>query len=533
MNLVVETDLAPLYSLLTLSLSCRFEGLLEKYGIQLHVFKHGAYKNFPNTFTEVTWTAAHRENVRNILDAMNADVCADITTARSKALLSSWYTKHYRSGNAGNDDIWKRIHESGTFPAETAWKGGLVDYLPRRDPLPALLRSNANTKEKVEARKDWKPHETDFVPFKANEAVSLSQYAGKVKKLMKAEERKKKWLNLLREHPSVVAALSSLGVSVPDVGSPKKEKIALLYVQGDIGDGQARKTINAIRKIGQDKDTKCLVLRVSSPGGRIFPCEAISEELKALNVPVVVSFGNVAASGGYYISAMANRVFASHKTVTGSIGVFGMRADLTGLTDRYGIKVKYEASGDLSATYASFHPMTNKMKRVMMESIDRYYDQFKEVVSSGRRMSFDDVELIAQGRVWTGDQAKRNGLVDELGGLYRAIAYARRNFTESDADVVVWPKKRSFMERVLETADKGDGYASPVLFTALRELFFRQKQPQGTDGGAASEVALLQRLVSSYPYGLPGTLSGAFYSMDEDAALRCLVESVEESSRRS
>jgi Peptidase family S49 len=119
------------------------KGLLEKYGIQLHVFKHGPYKNFPNTFTEVTWTAAHRENVRNILDAMNADVCADITTARSKALLSSWYTKHYRSGNAGNDDIWKRIHESGTFPAETAWKGGLVDYLPRRDPLPALLRSNA------------------------------------------------------------------------------------------------------------------------------------------------------------------------------------------------------------------------------------------------------------------------------------------------------------------------------------------------------------------------------------------------------
>jgi protease-4 len=491
-----------------------FTGLLEKYGILLHVFKHGQYKNFPNMFSEVGWTAAHRENVRNILDATNADVCVDITTARSKALLSSWYTK------ASNDDIWRRIHESGTFPAEAAWKGGLVDYLPRRDPLLALIANNKASVDQKGKRQDWKPHETDFNGFKAEEVVSLSNYAVRVRKLKRAEERKKLWRRRLHQHPKLVAALSAVGVSVPTEAS-SKEKIALLYVQGSIGDGQARKTVNAIRKIAQDKDTKCVVLRVSSPGGTIVACETIAEELKGLDVPVVVSFGNVAASGGYYISASARRIFASHKTVTGSIGVFGIRADLTGLTDRYGIKVKYETSGDLSAIFAPFHPMSNKMKRMMMGSIDRYYDQFKGVVSSGRHMSLDDVEAIAEGRVWTGDQAKRNGLVDELGGLYRAIAYARRNFTKTDADIVVWPKKPSLWERLKEASDKGD--ATPLLM-GFRYLLYGQPSVSAQTG--PDDAAFVQKLLLCCPHGLPGTLSGAFYAIDEDSALRCLVDGV-------
>jgi signal peptide peptidase SppA len=472
-------------------------------------------------FSEIGFTAAHRENVRNILDATNADVCADITTARSKALLSSWYTR------SSNDDIWRRIHEAGPFPAETAWKGGLVDYLPRRDPLLALLgnnKSSANTND--DTIKDWKPHETDFNSFKAEEAVSLSSYANKVRKLKRAEARKKMWLQRIHKHPNLLAALSAVGVSVP-TGGTNEEKIALLYVQGAIGDGQARKTVNAIRKIAQDKDTKCVVLRVSSPGGSIFACETIAEELKGLGIPVVASFGNVAASGGYYISASAKRIFASHKTVTGSIGVFGIRADLTGLTDRYGIKVKYETSGDLSAIFAPFHPMSKKMQRVMMGSIDRYYDHFKDVVSSGRRMTIEDVEAIAEGRVWTGEQAKRNGLVDELGGLYRAIAYARRNFTEAEADIVVWPKKPSLWDRIREASDEGD--TTPVLTVFLDYALARQS-PSSTQA-TSDEVALLEKLFRHSPHGLPGTLSGSFYSMDEDAALRCLVDGVGEESR--
>lgn len=516
-----------------LNLICNaHSGLLEKYGVMLHVFKHGEYKNAPNMFTEVAFTKAHRENVRTVLDAMDADVCADITSSRSKALLTSWFTKRT------DDDIWKRIHDSGTFPAATAWSGGLIDYLPRRDPLRVLLDGNKSTQDKIKLRMQWKPHETDFVKFKAEEAVSVTWYAKKIRKQKLAEARKKRLTKLLVRYPNVAAALTAVGVSVPKEPT-NKEKIALLYVQGTIGDQQARKTVNSIRKIAQDKDTKCVVLRVSSPGGSIFACETISQELKGLNVPVVVSFGNVAASGGYYVSATANRVFASHKSVTGSIGVFGIRADLTGLTDRYGIKIQHEAAGNLSALYSPFHPMSNKMKKVVSSNVDRYYDQFKEVVSSGRGLSLEDVEAIARGRVWTGGQAKRNGLVDELGGLYRAIAYARRSFTETDAEVVVWPKKRSLvaslMERIREEKIEGGSLTSAVVAVCSDYLsaFLRASDDNETD--VRDEAATLQKLMSQFSQGLPGPRSGVFYAIDEKTALRCLVDGVgeERSAKRS
>ena len=496
--------------------------MLQKYGVKLHVFKHGEYKNFPNMFTDSKFNKAHLENVTNILKTINADVCDDISGSRSKTLMASWLKKR------GGDGLWKRIHESGTFPALTAWKAGLVDFLPRRDPLPELVESNKKKKRKDELKLEWQAKETDFDRFKAEEIITLTTYAQKVKNEKTAKERRRKWHSLLNDTGAISSALTKLGLAQQsedgnDTG--KKDNIALLYVQGGIDDAMARKTVNAIRKIRKDKDTKCVVVRVSSPGGSIFSCETIAAELKGLNVPVVFSFGNVAASGGYYIASGANRIFASPKTVTGSIGVFGVRADLTGLAASYGVKAQHVTAGNLSGSLAPLHPMSNKMKENFATCIDRYYDQFKGVVSEGRGMAADDVESVAQGRVWTGDQAKLNGLVDEIGGLHRALAFARRNYAKADADIVVWPKKRSFLEMAAEARQEGDIAALlRVVFEGISNLQWMNEGPDtvSKEGDLESMVAHLMKASSN---GNPGMLSGVFLAADENTALRCLVDS--------
>jgi len=542
-------------------------GMLEKYGIVMHVFKHGQYKNFANMFTESGFNRPHRENVTNVLDDLNRDVCESITVTRSKALLASWLkstssksqqqqqSRRIGADSSGEDAlVWRRIHESGTFPASTAWKGGLVDFLPRRDPLLALVEHNKSKRNgKVTSSegtekgdgcsnpKEWKVHETDFDRFKADQVVTVASYHKKLKKKKIAEERQRKWSALLHRHPNLVSALSSIGVDLPFVDketSPTKEKIALLYVQGAIDDKKARKTVNTIRKIREDKGTKCVVVRVASPGGSIQACETISEELKGLKIPVVFSFGNIAASGGYYIASMADRVFASHKTVTGSIGVFGLRADITGLAAQYGVTSHHIAAGDLSGSYNPLVPMTRKMKENFADTIDRYYMDFKNVVSTGRGLSLDDVEKIAQGRVWTGVQAKMNGLVDELGGLQRAIAYARRTHTAGvpAAVVVVWPKQQSLFELLAEAAEEGDvsAAARSIIEQALVALDFGSPASRENTGVLDSDASLIAQALSSslsLPMNgrpLPGTLSGFFYTSDEDSAIRCLLSGVGE-----
>lgn len=165
--------------------------------------------------------------------------------------------------------------------------------------------------------------------------------------------------------------------------------------------------------------------------------------------PVVCSFGNVAASGGYYVATNCDRIFALPNTITGSIGVFGVKLDFAEMAAQYGITRQFVSTGSLSAMYDPLSPLTKPMKKNFERNVDRYYNYFKMIVSEGRGLSMDAVEEVAQGRVWTGDQAKVIGLVDEIGGLNRAIAYAQRNYTGGDAVVESWPKQKSLVERLM------------------------------------------------------------------------------------
>lgn len=453
---------------------------LHKYGVQLHVFKHGEYKNAPNMFTESSFTRHHRENVTELLQAINTQQCEEITRARSQALLTSWLHK-----NKKRSDLWKRIQESGIFPAQTAWNTGLIDFLPWKDPLPDLLACNNTTDEtkKEEIKKKWGHHETDFDRFKAEKTVSIQTYVEKIKKEEQKAARRHQWNAFVQKLEWLHPILGHQNNYQPP------DTIALLYASGGITD--SRSLVHCIRQIKKDETVKCIVLRVNSPGGSVTACESIRRELDGL--PLVVSFGNVAASGGYYVATHASRIFAQHKTITGSIGVFAIRPDLTQLAHQYKVNVEHVVSSELAATFSPFHPLTRKMKQEIGTLVDRMYGQFKELVSEGRKLPLAQVESLAKGRVWTGEQAKTNGLVDELGGLSRALDYARRSFCQStDVHVVEWPRPKAWYEQ-----------------------FLNEKEEKG----GLNELSVVEYLAQ-----LTGGTSNLLLTVDENAAIRCLLE---------
>lgn len=232
--------------------------------------------------------------------------------------------------------------------------------------------------------------------------------------------------------------------------------------------------------------------------------------------PVICSIGNTGASGGYYIATDCDRIFALPNTVTGSIGVFGVRLDMTGFAARYGIHVDHLSGGPHTFTYSPFHPMTRAMKSNFSRSIDRYYDHFKSIVAHGRGLSLEHVEDIAQGRVWTGEQAKTIGLVDELGGLDRALAYAKRKYTGGDASVEVWPKPKTFMDLMKALGE--DDSVPPVqqglaILCSLFGLDLDDISPPSGQTALAQSSAYLPTCPSS-------TLSGIMLTADENMAVK-------------
>lgn len=242
--------------------------------------------------------------------------------------------------------------------------------------------------------------------------------------------------------------------------SPSKDHIAVLYAVGDIvesGDGGiiGSKMVPEIIRLADDENVVGLVFRVNSGGGSAFASEQIWEALeyfKSQDKPLYVSMGDYAASGGYYISCGADRIFADATTLTGSIGVFGMIPDISGLvTGKLGVTFSTVASSP-NATFMSLtSPMTANQKAAMQHYVDETYDIFTSRVAEGRQMSVDSVKAIAEGRVWVGSSALDLGLVDELGSLNDAIkALAAEVDLDADAWVAYPHVNTNFLERLLE-----------------------------------------------------------------------------------
>ncbi len=246
-------------------------------------------------------------------------------------------------------------------------------------------------------------------------------------------------------------------------------KVAVLYIDGDIIDGRSRKipllgtklvgsyTItDVVRQLQSDSTIKSVVVRIESPGGSSMASDVMWRELMKLNEkkPVIVSMGSVAASGGYYVAAPATKIFALPLTITGSIGVFYGKADLSELLKRIGVNVETHRTAPHADSESLFRGFTDEERVFLERKVGQFYNTFLDRVARGRKRTKEQIDAVGQGRVWTGQQAKTIGLVDELGGMREALAEARKlSHLPSDAPIEEYPEESaSLIEKVLKFA---------------------------------------------------------------------------------
>lgn len=344
-----------------------FKDLQEKSGVKLEVIRHGKYKSAVEPFLENKMSDANREQTTALLNSVWNSVLEDIATSRNLSIA--------------------RLNEIATGllarTPEMAKTNKLIDIVAYEDVYHQAIKNSL----KVEKDTDYNK-------------VSISDYTQKITTTAKS--------------------------------SSSDDKIAVIYAQGEIqsgegdvtviGEGSMRRSFQEARK---NKNIKAVVLRVDSPGGSALTSELIWREIELTKKtkPVVVSMGNYAASGGYYIACNANTIFAEKNTITGSIGVFGILPNFSQLSTRIGINTEQITTNN-NARYSPFVPIDEKFKAVTLEGIERVYKTFITRVAEGRKMTLTQVDSIAQGRVWTGTEAKKIGLVDKIGNLNDALKEA-------------------------------------------------------------------------------------------------------------
>lgn len=384
-----------------------FSGLFEKLGIDIQFIRgsNNKFKSFGEAFTEKQMSPANREQVSALLAGIWNDYLDAIGPQRKldKDRL-----------NAIADGLLVRH-------APDAVTYGLVDGLKYRDEVLALV------KERMGLPAD-----------KPLELAGLNRYTRAYVPKPKAEGDKK------------------------DAGLFKKPKVAVVYAQGDIMTGESEDgrigsaTLSeAIRKVREDSTVKAIVLRVNSPGGSGLASDVIWREVQLAKQvkPVVVSMGDVAASGGYYISCAANKIYAEPSTITGSIGVFGMIPNMQGFfNQKLGITFDGVQTHKYAGMMTTSRPLTAEEKGIIQGYVDRFYDTFKSRVAEGRKMTVAQVDSIGQGRVWTGTDAKARGLVDAIGGLEAAIAEAgtMAGLGKDEYRTVDYPEQKDFFQELME-----------------------------------------------------------------------------------
>lgn len=423
-----------------------FAGAFEKFGIGVQVTRVGKYKSGVEPYTRKDMSPENREQVQKLIDDLWQGLTVTIEEARQLP--------------AGA--LQKVVDQHGFIRAEDAKAAGLVDRIAYFDEVLDDLK--AATGRKGSSR-----------PFKQ---VNLKEYARLV-------------------GGNGLTARRSGGDKI-EIGG-EKGRVAIIYAEGEIVDGTGNdegyvygaKTSRLLRQVRQDDGIKAVVLRVNSPGGSVTGSEAIAREVRLLQAtkPVVVSMGSYAASGGYWISVPAGRIFAEPTTVTGSIGVYGVLLNFqTLLTDKIGLTFDTVKTGKFADSLTVTRPKTPEEMSLVQESVDWIYDQFISKVTDGRKLERKTVEEIAQGRVWSGSEALKLGLVDELGGLDAALKHAAEQAKLGDGfRVSEYPKPKQFAETFAEALEGRQrektlgGPAGLLIKDALSELRSLGKfnDPQG------------------------------------------------------
>ena len=264
-----------------------------------------------------------------------------------------------------------------------------------------------------------------------------------------------------------------------------KKKVAVIYAEGNIVDGDAKQEVagdrfaKIIADVRKDSTVKAVVLRVNSPGGSVLASEKIKAELDLIQkrgIPVIASYGDYAASGGYWISANCDKIYSNATTLTGSIGVFSMIPDISGtLKDKIHVNITPVNSNKHADMYNMMRPLDQAELDYMQASVENIYDKFTGLVAEGRDMTVPAVDEIAQGRVWAGAEALEIGLVDEIGTIEDAITYAAFCIdgvqSLSDVQIAAYPKPLTTMEMLLESFGAGESIFAGTAFEGIETAF--------------------------------------------------------------
>ena len=278
----------------------------------------------------------------------------------------------------------------------------------------------------------------------------------------------KKWLKRLLLFGIIVMVLGFLGSLLSRL--PVGDRVAVIKVKGAIIEPD--RIVSKIQKAKEDKSIKALVLRVDSPGGSVGASQEIYralEDFKSSGKPLVVSMGNVAASGGYYISAPADLIFANPGTITGSIGVIVQHTEIKDLLEKLGIRTTAIKTGKFKDTLSPFRDLTPEEKEYLQKTIEDAYEQFLQAILKYRSKKISEQKLreIADGRVFTGRVAKELGLVDELGNLQDAINRAKQMAGVPEARVFYMEDGRGFIRKLMEEGFEGFGWDYPLMLYYL------------------------------------------------------------------
>jgi protease-4 len=372
------------------------KGTLDKLGVKMEFEHVGKYKDAPDMFTKTSSSPETREVLNQLLDQFYGDLINTIAQGRKKQPA----------------DV-RALIDNGPFVGKEALDGGLVDALVYED-----------------------------------------QVFDRLKQQLKLND-----ISKILEHNYARVPGASLGV---EGGA----RIALVVGQGDItrggtNDGPTDRGITAsgmarmLRQVREDDTIKGVILRIDSPGGDGIASDDILHEAKLLSEkkPTVISMSDLAASGGYFMAMTGDPIVAYPNTETGSIGVFFGKANLRGLYDKIGLNKEIMKRGKFADIDTDYQPLNDAQRAKLRAEIETFYKSFVQRVADGRKRKYDQIEPLAQGRVWTGEQAKQNGLVDELGGIDRAVEMVKQRAKIAASEkvtLVPFPARRTLLQVLMD-----------------------------------------------------------------------------------
>jgi len=372
-----------------------FKKTLDKLGIEMQIVKVGTFKSAVEPLVNTKMSDANRLQVSVFMNSIWNTILKDISVSRKIP---------FEKLNVYADEMMM------FQPTEKAKQYALVDSLVYIDQVDSILK-------------------------------------------MSAKHLKKDDKLVFVKHTSMM--------KVADTSKFDKNKVAIIYAVGEITDNDgegivAKNMVKTINDVAKDNQVKAVVFRISSPGGSAFASEQICHALTMLKAkkPVIVSMGDYAASGGYYIACMADKIVAQPNTITGSIGIFGVIPNISGLNEKLGITYDGVKTNRMSDAISVTRPFTPEERSLMQNYVNRGYELFVKRCAEGRKMKPDQIKAIAEGRVWTGEDALKIGLVDKIGGLNDAIKMAVTKAKLTSYNISEYPEKEDFATKFMKNFSK-------------------------------------------------------------------------------